>query len=423
MNIRSFSLVLNGILLFVLVTLGASFATEAVFPIACYKGEELQQLKEWEKQWAGKKIDHSNIDGVKEYMPESYYNVIKEPDKWGEFWFEIVPYRQIKPTKGVLEATLKYAGNCNVDDKKELQNWVAGFPFPSPTTALEVAYNFDSLTKGDTRYIKNKAKTVDGKRNTERNVSFENWVMEFYGRCDVPPVPEVPHNNKGIRRGVHGTFHEPLALKGNRSVSIKWIDPSREYAAWTFSAGTRRIMRRSTAYRYDHEGGSDISREDQDVYNYQISRNTYKLLGRKDILLGRHNDHVAQFANHREGYCFDSGEKRERINTYVLEVVSKDPNYLYSKSVWYIDPESWFILYADKYDLEGKLWKIQQVPTSMIKIENTGEYAPQLPYINMCDVQRRHSTPGANLIHRAGVTGEFWDPSYYHPKALKKYGY
>jgi hypothetical protein len=86
----------------------SSRAEDVRYPVPSYEGEALEQVKQWEKTWAGKKIDPTNIDGVKELVPKSLYSIIKDPEKWGEVWFEIVPYRQIMPTKGDLEFTKKY---------------------------------------------------------------------------------------------------------------------------------------------------------------------------------------------------------------------------------------------------------------------------------------------------------------------------
>jgi len=47
-------------------------AAEVVFPVSAYAPEELAEVRQWEKTWAGKKIDKTNIDQVAEFMPASY---------------------------------------------------------------------------------------------------------------------------------------------------------------------------------------------------------------------------------------------------------------------------------------------------------------------------------------------------------------
>ena len=40
-------------------------AGEIRYPVPCYEGDALEKVREWEKNWAGKKIDASTIDGVR----------------------------------------------------------------------------------------------------------------------------------------------------------------------------------------------------------------------------------------------------------------------------------------------------------------------------------------------------------------------
>ena len=70
-------------------------AEQLNFPLKAYTDEELAKVREWEKTWAGKKIDKSNVEQIKEYLPESYAGVYAKPDVWFEpegFWFTIAPY-------------------------------------------------------------------------------------------------------------------------------------------------------------------------------------------------------------------------------------------------------------------------------------------------------------------------------------------
>lgn len=399
------------------------YAAEVKYPVPSFKGDDLQKVRAWEDIWVGKKINHQNIDQVKEYVTDSYYNILKNPDKWGELWFEIAPYREIIPTKGTIEATLKYAGTPKFGPQDELLNWTSGLPFPEPKTALEVAYNFDSPTHGDNWFNSMVGKMVDGVRKYDRNVQMKTYLMWCSGRTDVPPIPEINPNTREIRRASHGEWIEPQILRGTRNMTIKWKDDLREWGSWSYAAGIRRVIRMSTAQRWDHQGGSDLCLDDQQIYNYAMSNMKYKMLGRKDVLLPRHVDAKKIFNGHKEGQLFDNGIPKERINIYAIEAVHKDPNYLYSKQIWYIDPETWWALYADKYDKSGQLWKVIEMGQEITKLKYTGEALAVLGYTNYCDVIRKHATIGLYPEYEYGATGEYFKPDYYTPQALLKYGY
>jgi hypothetical protein len=182
-------------------------------------------------------------------------------------------------------------------------------------------------------------------------------------------------------------------------------------------------MRKSTAARQDMRGGADNCADDERVFDYTLSVMKLSLLGRKELLLPRHVNAQQIWENHMEGHCVDSGSERERIKPYIVEAVHDDTNYLYGKQIWYIDPETWWIIYADKYDREGELWKIFDYMETTGKLLTTGEDMPWLSYATTLDVQRNHSTTGLYADEKLGATGLQWQPSFYTPDALLKYGY
>ena len=50
-------------------------AAEINYPVACYQGDELKKVRQWEQKWAGKKIDATNIDKIKDLLPDTYYEL------------------------------------------------------------------------------------------------------------------------------------------------------------------------------------------------------------------------------------------------------------------------------------------------------------------------------------------------------------
>jgi hypothetical protein len=413
--------IMTGLYFLLCLTCIHSRAGEVRYPIPSYEGEKLKQVRQWEKTWAGKKIVPTNIDGIKEFLPENLYQIIKDTEKWGESWFEIAPYRQIKPTKGDLEFTRKYAGSCSIGPDDKLLNYVCGIPFPNPKTGLEVAYNFDNLNQGDNAHALEDLWLIDGKKHYDRKMVLDAFFLYFSGRREIPPVPELP-NPKKIFRATHVSYYEPASMRGTRSILIKWKDRTKPFESYTFSSNTRKTVRRSTAQRTASQGGSDGGGEDNIIYDNAISYMKYKLLGRKELLISRHQDTDQLNKGHREGYCIIDGFQRERINTYVIECTHKNPKYIYSKQIWYVDPETWWITYSDKFDRQGKLWRVFENAGYMVKSVYNGVEIPNIAFVLNIDVQRLHSTGGFSN-YTIGKTGEYYQPEFYTPKALQKYGY
>ena len=79
----------------VLLSAGFLCAKKIEFPVPAYTKKEVKEIRKWEKEWVGKKINKHNLDQVKEFLSKQFYNVYKNPKEWGtdELWFE---YKNIK---------------------------------------------------------------------------------------------------------------------------------------------------------------------------------------------------------------------------------------------------------------------------------------------------------------------------------------
>jgi len=386
------------------LTKGPAGAAEVKFPVSAYTPQELAKVREWEKNWAGKKIDQSNIDQVAEYLPETWAAIYKDPQKWGAppegISFQIVPYQQIIETKGMIEATKKYAPLVKTDAQGKILNYteIAGFPFPDPKTGLELAYNFEFQTRGDTNKYQFYGPVVDPKSRTDRWADQEFTLMYFIHRVDVDPKPVIPKNPKGYHRGQFMHITQPHENNNSRLISMKYIDETKEYESYIFFSQFRRIQRLSMAERTNAIDGTDMIYDDGEMWDGYLSRNTYQFKGKKDLLLGRHLDNNK--LKRIPGQAVPSGYVLERCNTYVVEVINKDPDYLYSKRVWYIDPETYLVHWQEVYDELGRFWKIFFGPTTNLKTAN-GEIKNFMAVNNFHDIQRTHSN--YNLINTKAI--------------------
>jgi len=160
MKVINHKLWLNGLAVWAVLWAGIVSAAEIDYPVAAYFGEELAKVRAWEKTWAGKKIDGSNIDQVAEFLPESFAGMYKEPEKWAApeegLFFNIVPYQRVMDTQGMIDATQKNAPLVKTNDDGTIVNYagLAGIPYPTPKTGLEIAWNFDSTNHGDSAHYK-----------------------------------------------------------------------------------------------------------------------------------------------------------------------------------------------------------------------------------------------------------------------------
>ncbi len=399
----------------VLISFSLSHAAEIEYPVAAYQGEALEKVREWEKNWVGKKITTANVDEVKDFLPESLYNIMKDVDNWGESWFTVVAYNQIVPTPGNIEATKKYSGKSGLTDEGGLTGWVAGVPFPDTTDPVEMAHNFRSRNFADGYSSIEKGFIIDGRLKYDMDLEIANNLLFFSGRTDLSPIPEFEDNPKQIWRAFMLHQLAPPETRNMRIMEIHYKDRTKAYDSWFWMPSIRRIRRRSTTERQDAQGGADFCGFDNMGWDGPIQMNTYKYLGQKEALLVRHQD--PSKLEHTPGFCLWDGTQRERINAHVLEVTSRDPNFLYSKMIWYLDPETWQILYSDRYDRRGNLWKVldQHGYVANVKGIDINHFVSN----QMIDVQRTHSTIA---ITEFEFLKEL-EPSMFSLQFLQKHGY
>jgi hypothetical protein len=396
-------------------------ASDMRFFVPAYEGDALNKVREWEKVWAGKKIDKTNVDQVKDFMLESQVKVIKDPEYMNakEYWFEIVPYQGATYSKGQIEMTKKFAPVARLDGDMlvDYKN-MAGFIFPEPKSGIEVMYNFDMQTKGDSRFETPDGYVVEPRTGIARGQARNRFEMFWSGRTYSEPYPAIPKNPKDFRRTLMSKMLSPPDFVDNGILEIKYNDTKREDDEWFWMSRFRRIRRISQAQRGDNIDGTELIRDDSDGWYDHVNRNNYKLLGRKELLLVRNQD-ISKI-KWIEGSGIFTGLQRERIDTFEVEAVYKEPNYTYSKQVFYIDPEQWNILIKKCWDEDGRLWRINEnlyMQRKTIDGENACVPAGTMNW----DVYGRHAS--FNLIKQVKDIGKNFPESIFTVHYLQKLAY
>src|SRR5438309_644549 len=132
-------------------------------------------------------------------------------------------------------------------------------------------------------------------------------------------------------------------------------------------------------------------------YSGHVAWMDFKFLGERDLLSCYHAEHYPVKWHDKVDWAFD--EKWEKRRVYVIEGISKLPQYAYGKRVIFVDKEAWVIPYSDIYDRSGELWKIWLNDMSFKKKAFEGatsiEYPDEMgfiPAIVMVDMQLEHAT-------------------------------
>jgi len=354
----------------------------------------------------------------------------------------IVPYKKIEEPAHYTAATEKYSAQVVLTKDNDIENWVAGRPFPNvdssdPTAATKLMYNFERthyftddlnvrVPDADTGnfYV-----DADGERKYKVERHFiVDWTrrIRFKGRLENEPIPEIAENKDGVfgKQGFYPLI-EPFDLKGVGSISFRYLDPSRQDDTWLYVPVIRRVRRMSSAQRSDALFGQDIDLDSFGGYAGQVGWFDWKLLGEKPMLASFHGENLPPVVCTKDGgmtYC-ENWEVRPVV--YIIEGISKVPNYAYSKRMIFMDKEVQFIAYADMYDNAGELWKtvIQSIRTSTKpnpRLDFAYERERMFVYaFTVLDMQLLHGTraaiPGMQFPNEPGW---FIDIGFDHPNSV-----
>jgi hypothetical protein len=270
-----------------------------------------------------------------------------------------------------LKATGNYSGQAKINAQDGLDGYVAGQPFPSvdpqdPKAGLKIMYNFYWRWLGDDAI----SARVAGKGNSLRRVViFDNkneveadqglYNLRAMGRLSIPPVPAFPEaKEKEIEYFFMQEFLYPRDSAGTSFLLQRYIDPSKWDDMWIFLPSIRRVRRFPTSQRCATQAPTDLTLDDIQIFNGKVPDFTYKLIGKQRVLLVTDWEGKS-FPRRNHGDFFPQDMKWSPTDLWVVEQVSKDKNYCYSKRVFWIEPLTGIAFWYKNYDRKGELWKEQ----------------------------------------------------------------
>ena len=333
----------------------------------------------------GDQITPENAALVADLVSPGNYYLVRQGMR-----MNIVPTQRLEWPPPYKAATEKYSSQVGLNDKDELQNYVAGQPFPlldpnDPHIAAKVMWNFSFRPQYTDDVDIRDVEVSSFRANSPTPGPVEHFTIghfAFYnsmGRTEVAPIPtdsEVAGAGIRYRFGAF-PFLEPAEIYGFGLIRERYKDPTVDDNVWFFNPSMRKLRRvraeelSDAILPSDAKNGANTYANNLDPDSYfgfsaKIENYNYKLLGIKPMLASVHAKNTpakpCQFDNNRT-VCPEDWEMRQ---IYVIEATAKPLSWhqklgssgvLIPKRVLYIDSEGWFITASDQYDGEGKLWK------------------------------------------------------------------
>jgi len=368
----------------------------------------------------GDVITRANADTVKDLVSPGMYWCVQRG-----FPMKITETQKIPLRRALTEATEKYSAQVRLSaDGTRMEGFVAGRPFPrvdpnEPHAAMKLMYNFSYSIAFDDLDVRNfDADTgpisLDRPLQVERHFLIDHFRRLYYvGRLYVDPKPALPNSEGYHYKETLKPLIEPFDLKGVGFLYYRYADPAKQDDSWLYLPSLRRVRRLSTAQRSDALFGQDTDQDSYGGYAGAIAWMDWKLLGARTVLASFKSALPVKWAEGAADWAFEAEwEKREM---WVVEGVSKLPQYAYSKRVLYVDKELYSVPYSDMYDRAGELWKIwinnfrwdtQAFAGSPMVYE---EITPFVLASVMVDIQLEHATKAALPSARfPGEPGWYW---------------
>jgi len=372
--------------------------------------------------------DLEKYPGLKKLFPPVILRDIKAggpPISCNFQTFEIAPTVQFHWSLPICEATVKNLGKTKLDKDgyRVALTWEGGVPFPKPSGAFyaqQVYYNFEKRShQFDFSYL-----LVSESFGFDRNLTLDkyNTISGFWckmmGRVFIPPFGWLDERAKenGEFKAYSVVIHKPRANRGTITLNYEYDDPFKMDPVMIYVPSLRRIRKMGATDTQDPRG--DLTYDDTNFISQKITpkRFPYKfeIIEEREYLLPLSYNTSKAWVDSKSGWAVKDLQFQRRP-TYVLQMTQLDPNYTYSKRVYYIDGETYQPVIGEFYDQNGKLWRSYMVPYQFIpecgQLTSYGQPALQKDYIDL------HSS-----FQMLVYTPASWDRRYFTIEHLIKYG-
>ena len=250
-----------------------------------------------------------------------------------------------------------------ISPKIELQGFgIAGgrsaVPFPIPKSGMEVIYNHQQRFLGGG--VDREYHSFPVRANGDFYKIGAHEYRIFNQNLDLP--------QDNLLLGFLSYFTAPATLEGTVFLVHEPLDQVKQArAAWIYNAGQRRVRRApDLAYDNINDGTEGLRTTDQfDAYNGAPDRYDWKIVGKKEVYVPYNS---FKLSDKKLKYKQDMIRKNtpnadllryELHRVWEIEANLKPGSkHVYAKRVFFIDEDTWTVLYEDAYDTRKQLWRV-----------------------------------------------------------------
>jgi hypothetical protein len=181
---------------------------------------------------------------------------------------------------------------------------------------------------------------------------------------------DQPQDN--LLLGFLSYFTAPATLEGTVFLVHEPVDQVKQQrAAWIYNAGQRRV-RRAPDLNYDNinDGTEGLRTTDQfDAYNGAPDRYDWKIVGKREVYIPYNSYKLSSKSLKYKEDMIRPGTPNSDLMRYELHRVwvieatlKKGSKHVYGKREFYLDEDTWTVVYEDAYDTRNNLWRVSIHP-------------------------------------------------------------
>ena len=272
---------------------------------------------------------------------------------------------QYFPPRGYIDATK--ASKYSVKGYS-VENWKGGMPFAKPTSADQILTNYLYRYWADDLYFKFDWYLIGAQDTLNRTISGQMFAMRYNGRV-LGANNQYDAANESVLEKISTLIEGPKDVRGIALSRVRDIDIAQTDSIQIYLPALRRVRRLSGRDTQDPLVGTDLTWDDYVGLYQQISpeNSETKLVGEGEILVPSaytkpvQDTSRGQFLHNASDFDMKdmsvSFKKWQRRPVWVIDLISKDPSYYYSKRRLWIDKEVPNIIHVETYDRRGNHWK------------------------------------------------------------------
>lgn len=359
-------------------------------------------------------INTSNWRQYKQYMTNGMQALWAGTYHWkfpSDFQIVIEPTKTYPlGSKQYIENTEKYAGQVRIvslpNGGHNLENYTAGCPFPNPQEPLKGWKVLVNDWFAYQPYELCGSNIAQWFQDRFGNVSYNTVIFAERRMAHISDPGQPLYDNRAPNADFIQYAEEvtPEQAKYTAILSIWPRDLSQNIDTYLFVPALRRTLRLSTSARCSPAFGSDFTYDDtrHGAFNGNITQFDAKFIRDQKIMESvEYNAFEAQVptnaSNFYQGIWFSkpSLAKWQVRDSYMIDVrrvPALAAGYCYGSRILYVDKDVMQSMWADLYDANMKLWKIDYDPQAIINVPQVGRIWTNYGWGDIFDVQNEHMT-------------------------------